>query len=124
MPLGELVNVGPHSEVIPTGNCLTVKVGDGLLGRILNGLGEPMDSEFNGPLNCTEEFPVLGYPPDPLKRQRVNRPISLGVRAIDAVLTKARAVTPEETRAEFARYVADEHAFWGKKLKALKIDME
>src|SRR5215813_11959052 len=86
MPLGELVNVGPHSEVIPTGNCLTVKVGDGLLGRVLNGLGEPMDMEFNGPLRCSEEFPVLGYPPDPLKRKRVTKPISLGVRAIDAVL--------------------------------------
>jgi len=87
MPLGELVNVGPHSEVIPTGNCLTVKVGEGLLGRVVNGLGEPMDAELNGPLNCHEEFPVLGYPPDPLKRQRVSKPISLGVRAIDAVLT-------------------------------------
>lgn len=87
MPLGELVNIGPHSEVIPTGNCLTVKVGDGLLGRVLTGLGEPMDFESKGPLNCTEEFPVLGYPPDPLKRQRVSKPISLGVRAIDAVLT-------------------------------------
>lgn len=87
MPLGELVNVGPHSEVVPTGNCLTVKVGDALLGRVLNGLGEPMDAEFKGPLNCDEEFPVLGYPPDPLKRQRVSRPITLGVRAIDAVLT-------------------------------------
>jgi ATP synthase in type III secretion protein N len=87
MPLGELTNVGPHSEVIPSGNCLTVKVGDALLGRVLNGLGEPMDSEFKGSLKCTEEFPVLGYPPDPLKRQRVTKPISLGVRAIDAVLT-------------------------------------
>src|SRR3954447_2058879 len=78
MPLGELVNVGPHSEVIPTGNCLTVKVGDGLLGRVLNGLGEPMDAEFKGPLvNCDEEFPVLGNPPDPLKRMRVTKPISL-----------------------------------------------
>jgi flagellar biosynthesis/type III secretory pathway ATPase len=88
MPLGELVNIGPHSEVIPTGNCLTVKVGNGLLGRVLNGLGEPMDAEFKGPLvNCDEEFPVLGNPPDPLKRMRVTKPISLGVRAIDAVLT-------------------------------------
>jgi flagellar protein export ATPase FliI len=87
MPLGELVNIGPHSEVIPTGNCLTVKVGDELLGRVLNGLGEPMDSGAKGPLNCSEEFAVLGYPPDPLKRQRVTKPISLGVRAIDAVLT-------------------------------------
>jgi FliI/YscN family ATPase len=81
------VNIGPHSEVIPTGNCLTVKVGDGLLGRVLNGLGEPMDAETHGPLPCEEDFPVLGYPPDPLKRQRVKNPISLGVRAIDAVLT-------------------------------------
>ena len=89
MPLGELVNIGPHSEVAPTGNCLTVKVGDGLLGRVLNGLGEPMDAEFQGPLKCNEEFPVLGYPPDPLKRQRVNKPISLGVRAIRRI---ARAV--------------------------------
>src|SRR4051794_2947492 len=87
MPLGELVNIGPQSEVIPTGNCLTVKVGDGLLGRVLNGLGEPMDAEGKGPLECREEFPVLGYPPDPLKRQRVSKPISLGVRAIDAVLS-------------------------------------
>jgi ATP synthase in type III secretion protein N len=87
MPLGELVNIGPHSEVIPTGHCLTVKVGDGLLGRVVNGLGEPMDAEFKGPLQCDEDFPVLGYPPDPLKRQRVTKPISLGVRAIDAVLT-------------------------------------
>src|SRR5215467_7703946 len=74
MPLGELVNVGPHSEVVPTGNCLTVKVGDGLLGRVLNGLGEPMDAEFHGALKCKDEFPVLGYPPDPLKRQRVTNP--------------------------------------------------
>ena len=87
MPLGELVNVGPHSEVVPTGNCLTVKVGEGLLGRVLNGLGDPMDMDSKGPLKCDEEFPVLGYPPDPLKRQRVTRPISLGVRAIDAILT-------------------------------------
>jgi ATP synthase in type III secretion protein N len=72
---------------VPTGNCLTVKVGDGLLGRVLNGLGEAMDAESKGPLRCEEEFPVLGYPPDPLKRQRVTHPISLGVRAIDAVLT-------------------------------------
>jgi flagellar protein export ATPase FliI len=87
MPLGELVNIGPQSEVVPTGNCLTVRVGERLLGRVLNGLGEPMDEKVNGPLECREEFPVLGYPPDPLKRERVTRPISLGVRAIDAVLT-------------------------------------
>jgi ATP synthase in type III secretion protein N len=87
MPLGDLMNIGPQSEVIPTGECLTVKVGDNLLGRVLNGVGEPMDSDLNGPLLCDEQFPVFGYPPDPLRRQRVTRPISIGVRTIDSLLT-------------------------------------
>jgi ATP synthase in type III secretion protein N len=87
MPLGDLMNIGPQSEVVPTGECLTVKVGNNLLGRILNGVGEPMDCDFNGPLHCDEQFPVFGYPPDPLRRQRVTRPISIGVRAIDSLLT-------------------------------------
>src|SRR5215510_4994482 len=52
MPLGDLMNIGPRSEVVPTGDCLRVKVGDNLLGRILNGLGEPMDSDLHGPLHC------------------------------------------------------------------------
>jgi FliI/YscN family ATPase len=64
-----------------------VKVGDNLLGRVLNGVGEPMDSDLNGPLLCDEQFPVFGYPPDPLRRQRVTRPISIGVRTIDSLLT-------------------------------------
>src|SRR5207245_7663361 len=79
MPLGDLVNIGPQSDVVPTGKYLTVKVGDGLLGRVLNGLGEPMDVEFKGPLPCVEEYPVYGHPPDPLHRNRVTRPISIGV---------------------------------------------
>jgi flagellar protein export ATPase FliI len=88
MPLGDLVNIGPQSEVVATGNFLTVKVGDGLLGRVLNGLGEPMDAETNGPLvNCDEEYPVYGRPPDPMHRKRVLNSLSVGVRAIDSVIT-------------------------------------
>jgi len=86
MPLADLVNIGPHSEVVPTGGYLTVKVGEGLLGRVLNGLGEAMDAEFRGPLECSEEFPVYGSPPDPLHRNRVTTPLSIGVRAIDSLL--------------------------------------
>lgn len=87
MPLGDLMNIGPESEVVPTGDYLTIKVGDGLLGRVLNGLGEPIDSEVKGPLLCNEVRPVHGYPPDPLKRERVTKPISIGVRAIDSLLS-------------------------------------
>jgi flagellar protein export ATPase FliI len=87
MPLGELTNIGPSSEVSPLGRSLTVKVGMGLLGRVLDGLGEPMDCDEKGPLDCTEDYPVNGHPPDPLRRQRVSRSLSIGVRAIDALLT-------------------------------------
>ena len=87
MPLGDLTNIGPASEVFPLGIGLTIPVGEQLLGRVLNGLGEPMDVHINGPLSCTEEYPVAGSPPDPLRRERVTKPISIGVRAIDALLT-------------------------------------
>ena len=87
MPIGELTNIGPQSEVEATGDCLTVKVGDALLGRVLNGVGEPIDIEAAGPLECTQEYPVYAPPPDPLRRSRVIHPISIGVRAIDGMLT-------------------------------------
>lgn len=87
MPLGDLINVGPESDVVSTGKCLTVKVGDNLLGRVLNGLGEPMDTRTMGALRCDEEYPVYSHPPDPLCRQLVTRPMALGIRAIDSLLT-------------------------------------
>jgi type III secretion protein N (ATPase) len=86
-PLGEMTGIGPSSEVIPTHMPLQIKVGPELLGRVLNGLGEPMDTDVKGPLELTETYPVIQTPPDPLKRQRVDEPISVGVRAIDSVLT-------------------------------------
>lgn len=86
-PLGEMTGVGPSSEVIPTRLPLHIKVGPQLLGRVLNGLGEPLDVATKGPLELTESCPVLRAPPDPLKRQRISEPISVGVRAIDGVLT-------------------------------------
>lgn len=86
-PLGEMSGVGPSSEVIPTHMPLHIKVGPQLLGRILNGLGEPMDEAERGPLECTETYPVINNPPDPTKRMRISEPMSCGVRAIDGVLS-------------------------------------
>lgn len=86
-PLGEMTGVGPSSEVIPTHLPLHIKVGPQLLGRILNGLGDPLDEATKGPLECTETVPVLRAPPDPVKRKRISEPISVGIRAIDGVLT-------------------------------------
>lgn len=87
MPLGELNNIGMNCEVIPTGHSLTVRVGDELLGRVLNGLGEPLDVNTKGPLNCTVEYPVYNNPPDPMKRERVLKPMEIGIRSIDSILT-------------------------------------
>ncbi|MBA3602581.1 MAG: flagellar protein export ATPase FliI [Parachlamydiaceae bacterium] len=86
-PLGEMTGIGPSSEVIPTHLPLHIKVGKNLLGRVLNGLGEPLDVHTKGPLELTETYPVIQAPPDPFKRKRIETPISVGVRAIDAVLT-------------------------------------
>lgn len=87
MPLGDLEGIGPGNDVVPTGNCLMVPVGEELLGRVLDGLGDPLDTEKNGPLNPTHFYPVHASPPDPLTRRRITEPISVGIKAIDAVLT-------------------------------------
>lgn len=87
MPLGNLEGIGLGNDVIPTGNCLSVRVGEGLLGRILDGLGDPLDADTNGPLKYTTEYPVSTEPPAALKRRRVTEPISVGIKSIDGLLT-------------------------------------
>lgn len=87
MPLGDMRFIGMNCEVVPTGHPLTVKVGDGMLGRVLDGLGEPMDFDEKGPLDYVDEYPVFNDPPDPLKRRRILSPITVGIRAIDGLLT-------------------------------------
>lgn len=89
-PLGEMKGIGPSSEVIPTHLPLHIKVGDGLLGRVLNGLGQPLDVETKGPLELDEVVSVISPPPDPLTRQRILEPISTGIRAIDGCLTTGK----------------------------------
>lgn len=86
-PLGDMHGIGPSSEVIPLKMPMHIKVGKGLLGRILNGYGEPLDYDEKGPLELDESYPVIQSPPDPLKRQLITEPLETGVRAIDGTLT-------------------------------------
>jgi type III secretion protein N (ATPase) len=86
-PLGNMAGIGPSSEVIPLRMQMHIKVGPQLLGRVLNGLGQPLDVETRGELVLEETCSVMGTPPDPLKRQMIQEPLSVGVRAIDGVLT-------------------------------------
>ena len=86
-PLGTMEDIGPSSEVIPTKMPFHVKVGEKLLGRILNGLGEPIDLDEKEPLDLKQERPVTAPPPEALKRSLIAEPIAVGVRAIDGALT-------------------------------------
>lgn len=85
MPLGELSGITPGCRVRTTGTCLTVPVGLGLLGRILDGLGNPMDGL--GPLISQGSYPINSAPPNAMERKMISRPLPTGVRAIDSMLT-------------------------------------
>ena len=86
-PLGDMAGIGPSSEVIPMRMSMQIKVGPGLLGRVLNGMGEPLDEDTHGPLHLEESIPVINTPPDPLKREKIEKPLHVGVRCLDGVLT-------------------------------------
>ena len=85
MPLGEMQGIGPGSEVVSSRNLLRVKVGRSLLGRILDGLGNPIDGK--GPLNAESEYPIQNAPPAALSRRRICEPVSVGIRAVDGLMT-------------------------------------
>lgn len=85
MPLGEMEGIGPGSKVEALGSTLEVKVGEELLGRVLDGLGNPIDGK--GPLDTNKAYPVVASPPNPLLRAKIEEPLSLGVKAIDGLLT-------------------------------------
>ena len=84
-PLGDLQGISPSTEVLPTGAVHSVPVGEELLGRVLNGLGEPMDG--GPPLRPRVRYPVYADPPNPMRRRIIERPISLGLRVLDGLLT-------------------------------------
>lgn len=84
MPLGELSGICPGCPVVPRGESLSVRVGDELLGRVLDGLGRPIDGQR---LSVREQYPVNNPPPDPLARKRIKNVLSTGIKAIDALLT-------------------------------------
>jgi FliI/YscN family ATPase len=88
MPLGELAGLHPGSAVLPLGRSFGVDVGPALLGRVLNGLGHPIDGL--GKLETRERVPLSGEPPHPLERRVIDEPLQTSVRAIDGVLSLGR----------------------------------
>lgn len=88
MPLGEIEGIHPGASVVPLGRSFGVEVGPHMLGRVLNGLGHPIDGD--APLQVTERAPLSAQPPNPLQRERVTQPFVTGVRAVDGLLTLGR----------------------------------
>lgn len=85
MPIGELQGIGPGCEVISAQRVLSVSVSESLLGRVLDGLGNPIDGK--GPVGSTVQYPLLNAPPPPLSRPRISEILPVGVRAVDSALT-------------------------------------
>jgi flagellum-specific ATP synthase len=88
MPLGDLGGLHPGSMVQPLGRSFGVDVGPSLLGRVLNGLGHPIDGL--GKLETKERVPLMAEPPHPLERRTIDEPLETSVRAIDGLLTIGR----------------------------------
>lgn len=86
-PIGDLAGIGADTRVTPMGRTLQVPVGPSLLGRIVDGLGRPLDKKRNGPLVAEGYYPVEADPPDPLRRKMIEQPVSLGLRVFDGLLT-------------------------------------
>jgi flagellum-specific ATP synthase len=88
MPFGELAGVRAGDRVVHTGRPPLVPVGTGLLGRVLDGLGRPLD-DGSLPPGC-DHVTIAGAPPHPLRRQMVEVPLPLGVRALDTLVPCGR----------------------------------
>lgn len=85
MVLGDLTEIEPGTEILATGDVLKIFVGDALLGRVLDGLGNPIDGK--GKIYTSERRSVYASPPNPLERQRITEPVATGIKAIDGLLT-------------------------------------
>ncbi len=84
-PLGSLDGISATTEVYATGRQASVRVGNGLLGRILDAHGETIDDK--GPIGPSVDAPIYAASPNPLTRSLIEKPFSTGVRAIDTVMT-------------------------------------
>ena len=85
MPLGEIEGIHPGALVVPLQRAFFADAGEGLVGRVLYGLGRPIDGR--GSLGPTRRCPLSAEPPRPLERPRIHVPLGTGVRALDGLLT-------------------------------------
>lgn len=85
MVLGDASKVSQGSEIIATGRTLSVHLGDDLLGRVIDGLGNPIDGK--GEIHYQETRSIYSTPPNPLDRKLINEPMITGIRSVDTLVT-------------------------------------
>ena len=85
MPLEEILGIGPGCRVVARQQQAVVPVGAGMLGRVIDGLGNPIDGM--GPINNEAEYPIYATSINPMLRKRIHQPLDLGIRAINGLLT-------------------------------------
>ncbi|BAO44309.1 flagellar protein export ATPase FliI [Thiolapillus brandeum] len=88
MPAGDSRGLMPNARVVPGESSYDARVGDGLLGRVVDASGNPLDGR--GPINYSRRRALLGHPVNPLKRWPIDTPLDVGVRSINAMLTVGR----------------------------------
>ncbi|AEF17362.1 MULTISPECIES: flagellar protein export ATPase FliI [Thermoanaerobacterium] len=85
MPLGDMDGIGPGNSVVSTGQKLKIGVGKELLGRVIDALGNPIDGK--GAIKCKKLVSTNNTPPNPIERKRISEVMTLGIKAIDGLLT-------------------------------------
>lgn len=85
MPIGELDRISPGTKVTTSGSPFEIKVGMDLMGRVIGGLGEPIDEK--GPIKGEGYRSIYNSPPDPLKRDRIKEPLMTGIRVMDGLFS-------------------------------------
>lgn len=85
MPVTEIHGLTPGARVVPTGSLCQVPVGPALLGRVIDGAGRPLDNK--GAIAHTAKIPLVGKTVNPLARQPIKKPLDVGIRAINGLLT-------------------------------------
>jgi flagellum-specific ATP synthase len=88
MALGNMSGIRPGDRVSTKHHTLKIGVGNQLLGRVIGGMGEPIDGR--GPIRFKDEVSIRRDPPKPMKRRRITKPLGTGIRAVDTMLTCGR----------------------------------
>ncbi len=88
MPTTNLNGIKPNARVIPTRSVSQVMAGEALLGRVIDGAGNPLDGR--GPLHCEDKVPLESAAVNPLARKPISEPLDVGVRSINSLLTVGR----------------------------------